>query len=76
MSETDKVAILEALKSVQDPDLGRDIVPLEIRALIAGTSLGGQREFNHGDLSLARCSVRSRDGECVKTTSFTRCHPL
>ena len=41
-----------------------------------GTSLGGQREFNHGDLSLARCSVRSRDGECVKTTSFTRCHPL
>ena len=28
MSETDKVAILEALKSVQDPDLGRDIVSL------------------------------------------------
>ena len=28
MSETDKGAILEALRSVQDPDLGRDIVSL------------------------------------------------
>lgn len=28
MAETDKLAVLEALKSVQDPDLGRDIVSL------------------------------------------------